>query len=327
MNCQAATGEPSFQILSLDGGGIKGLFSAAVLAKIEDDLGIVVTDHFDLICGTSTGGIIALGLGIGLRPREIVQFYVNQGPAIFRRSRWSGSISWFWNRKYPQKPLKKALQECFGDRRLADCTKRLVVPSYNLDKDEVYLFKTPHHPRLTRDWREPLWKVALATSAAPTFFPSCRDVDRIRLIDGGVWANNPAMVGIVEAVSMIGVPLDSISVLSLGTTNPIANKPNNLDNGGVWQWKKAAIDVALRGQSHGVQGQAQHLLGADRAIRLDPAVPDGLFALDKLTEDRLLSEAAHASRHFAPTFANKLQPHSAAPFEPVTFPQGEKSND
>lgn len=76
-----------FQILSLDGGGIKGLFSAAVLAKIEEDLGVTVADHFDLITGTSTGGIIALGLGIGLHPREIVHFYVSQGPAIFRQMR------------------------------------------------------------------------------------------------------------------------------------------------------------------------------------------------------------------------------------------------
>lgn len=314
-----STGINRFQILALDGGGIKGLYSAAVLAKIEEDLRVNVTDHFDLIVGTSTGGIIALGLGIGFRPREIVHFYVSQGPTIFPRRAWYKKLGCLWSRKYPQEPLKKELQDCFGDKRLADSSKRLVIPSYNLDKDEVYLFKTPHHSRLTRDWKEPLWKVALATSAAPTFFPACRDVDRIRLIDGGVWANNPTMVGIVEAVSMLGVPLEAVSVLSLGTTNPVSHKPNSLDDGGLWQWKKTAIHVALRGQSHGVQGQAQHLLGLERAIRVDPTVPDGLFALDKLSEERLLSEAAHASRHFSPTFASKFQPHIAAPFHPIDF--------
>jgi len=308
-----------FQILALDGGGIKGLFAAAVLAKIEEDLGVDVADHFDLITGTSTGGIIALGLGIGLHPREIVHFYVSQGPAIFRQKQWFTSLCWLWRQKYPQEPLKNALQNCFADKRLADSKKRLVIPSYNLDKDEVYLFKTPHHPRLTRDWKEPMWKVALATSAAPTFFPSCREVDHIRLIDGGIWANNPTMVGIVEAVSMVGVPLQSITVLSLGATNAVANKPSSLDRGGLWQWKKAAIDAAMRGQSHGVQGQAQHLIGHDRAIRLDPVAPDGLFALDKLSEERLLGEAAHASRNFSPVFANKFQPHVAAPYQPLHF--------
>ena len=306
-----------FQILSLDGGGIKGLYSAAVLAKIEDDLGVKVEDHFDLITGTSTGGIIALGLGLGFRPREIVQFYVNEGPKIFRQTRWWTSLCALWRRKYPQEPLKKALRSCFGERRLADSTKRLVIPSYNLDKDEIYLFKTPHHPRLARDWKEPVWKIALATSAAPTYFPSCHDVDHIRLIDGGVWANNPAMVGIVEAIGILNVPLDAISVLSLGTTNGLAAKPNSLDAGGLWQWRSTAIDVALRGQSHGVQGQVQHLLGQERAVRIDPVVPDGLFELDKLSEQRLLSEAAHISRTAAPLFSNKFQPYRADLFCPL----------
>jgi uncharacterized protein len=266
---------------------------------------------------STTGGIIALGLGLGLRPREIVHFYVSEGPNIFRQTRWLTSLWKYWRRKYPQEPLKRALQNCLGDKRLSDSKKRLVIPSYNLDKDEVYLFKTPHHPRLTRDWKEPLWKIALATSAAPSFFPACHDVDHIRLIDGGIWANNPTMVGIVEAVSMLGVPLEAISTLSLGTTNSVANKPSNLDCGGLWQWKQAAIDAAMRGQSHGIQGQAQHLLSKDRAIRLDPAVPDGLFALDKLSEQRLLGEAAHASRIFSPTFEEKFKPHIAQRFVPL----------
>lgn len=312
------TGSDSlFQILSLDGGGIKGLFSAAVLAKVEEDLGVNVAEHFDLITGTSTGGIIALGLGLGLRPREIVQFYVSEGPSIFRKKRWITSLCSLWRQKYPQEPLKTALQRCFGDKRLADSQKRLVIPSYNLDKDEVYLFKTPHHDRLTRDWKVPLWKVALATSAAPTYFPSCHEIDHIRLIDGGIWANNPTMVGIVEAVSMLGIPLSSISVLSLGTTNAVIRRPQALDRGGLWQWKSVGIDAALRGQSHGVQGQAQHLLGPDRAIRVDSIVPDGLFALDKLSERQLLGEAAHTSRNFAPVFTKKFRPHTAGPFVPL----------
>lgn len=306
-----------FQILSLDGGGIKGLFSAAVLAKVEEDLGVRVADHFDLITGTSTGGIIALGLGAGLRPREIVQFYVEKGPRIFRQIRWWSTLRHFFWQKYPQESLRQALEECFGTRRICDSKKRLVIPSYNLDKDEVYLFKTPHHERLARDWKEPMWKVALATSAAPTYFPCCNDVDHIRLVDGGLWANNPTLVGIVEAYSMLGVALESITTLSLGTTNCIANKPNKLDCGGLWHWRKAGVDAAMRGQSHGVQGQAQHLLTKERAFRLDPPVPDGLFELDRLTEKRLLSEAAQASRDFAPKFAERFAKHSAHPFTPM----------
>lgn len=80
------SGTERFQILSLDGGGIKGLFSASVLAKLEDDLGVSIVDHFDLIVGTSTGGLIALGLGMGMRPHELVRFYVESGPKIFQHS-------------------------------------------------------------------------------------------------------------------------------------------------------------------------------------------------------------------------------------------------
>jgi uncharacterized protein len=314
-----------FQILSLDGGGIKGLFSAAVLARIEEDLSVQVTDHFDLITGTSTGGIIALGLGLGMRPKEIVDFYVEHGPQIFRQTSFWTSFCWLLRRKYPQLPLRRAVQQCFEEKLLLDSTKRLIITSYSLDKDEVYLFKTPHHPRLTRDWKVPAWKVALATSAAPTFFPPCEDVDHLRLIDGGVWANNPSLVGIVEAVSMLNVPLQSISLLSLGTTNGLANKPTVLNRGGLWQWRTAGIDAALRGQSHGVQGQAVHLLSKDRAIRLDPAVPDGLFALDKLSEKRLLAEASHASRNFTPTFTSAFRSHIAPEYVPIRHNVSEES--
>lgn len=306
-----------FQILALDGGGIKGLFSAALLAKIEESLdGISIVDHFDLITGTSTGGIIALGLGAGLRPREIVQFYVAEGPKIFKKTPlWTWAKSGFRN-KYSQAPLEGALRKYLQDKLLVDSKKRLVVPSYNLAKDEVYVFKTPHHERLTTDGKVPMWKVGLATSAAPTYFPCCGQVDGMRLVDGGLWANNPTMVGIVEAVSLLGIPLERIKTFSLGTTNSVGAKSRSLDKGGLWQWRKMGIDSALRGQSHGVQGQAQLLLSQDRAIRLDPIVPDGLFALDKLSESELLAEAAHEARKFAPLFTSHFAAHVAAP---VTF--------
>ena len=115
-----------FQILALDGGGIKGLFSAAILAHLEDDLEISITDHFDLITGTSTGGIIALGLGLGIKPREIVEFYVTNGPEIFKPSYFTWLRHIFKN-KYEANPLEKALKEYFEDKKLSDSHKRLVI--------------------------------------------------------------------------------------------------------------------------------------------------------------------------------------------------------
>jgi len=305
----------SFQILALDGGGIKGLFSAAVLTHLDEDLQINIIDYFDLIIGTSTGGIIALGLGIGMRPHEIVSFYVKKGPEIFPHGIGIG-IRQFWQNKFYASPLENALKECFKDKLLGESKKRLVIPSYNLGDDDVYLFKTAHHERLTRDYKVPIWKVALATSAAPTYFPTFRGINHIRLIDGGIWANNPTMVGIVEAVSMLGQALDSIKVLSLGTTDEIKIRADKLDKGGFWQWKKAALDVFLRAQNIGTFTQAQHLLGKNKVIRLNPKVPAGLFKMDKLSENELLSKAAHESRRFAPQFKEVFMNNKAQEFKP-----------
>lgn len=310
-------------ILALDGGGIRGLFSAAVLAKLEDDLNINIVDHFDLILGTSTGGIIAIGLGLGVRPRELVDFYLKKGPAIFPQpSSWATRkwrfCRWCLKRKYDNAPLKAALTEVFGDRLLGDSTKRLVIPSYNLGRDEVWLFKTPHHPRLRRDWRLPAWQVAMATTAAPTYFPAWRGIEGMRLIDGGVWANNPTMVGIIEARSLLRAEFDQIRVLSLGTCDDLKCRPDRLDHGGLVQWCWDAIEVIGHGQSVGTNNLAQLLIGADRVRRVDPRVPPKLFALDGMsTVDKLVAEAASESRTFSPTFAGEFMRHRASRYTPL----------
>lgn len=314
-----------FQILALDGGGIKGLFSAGILAYLEQDLCCRITDHFDLITGTSTGGIIALGLGSGIKPEDILQFYVENGPKIFPETRLR-KIRHYWHRKYDSRNLCNALKECFGEKLLGDSRNRLVIPSYNMGDDDVYLFKTSHNSRLTRDYKVPMWKVAMATSAAPTYFPSCDLIDSLRLIDGGIWANNPTMIGIVEALSLMNVPLDTISIFSLGTTDEVKNRPNSLDNGGLWQWKKTGIDMALRGQSLGAVKQAQLLLGEDRVLRLDPKVPDELFDLDRLSFKELMGKAAHESRHIAPGFKKMFMDHVASEFIPYHQISKEKTH-
>jgi patatin-like phospholipase/acyl hydrolase len=311
-----------FQILSLDGGGIRGLFSAAILAHLEEDLDIKIIDYFDLIVGTSTGGIIALALGMGMELHEVVHFYINKGPEIFA-GRWPSTLrrGWHWSRhwfrnKFKANPLENALKECFGEKLLADSKKRLVISSYNLGDDDIYLFKTPHHDRLTRDYKVPMWKVATATSVAPTYFPSFQGVDRNRLIDGGVWANNPIMIGVAEAVSLLNMPLSAIHVLSLGTTNEVKTRPEKLDRGGIWQWKENAVDVVMKGQSRGALTQAQHLIGKDKVFRIDPNVPDKLFALDKLSESALLGKAAHESRQHSPKFKEMFMGHIAPKYKP-----------
>lgn len=316
----------SFQILVLDGGGLKGIFSAAILAYLEDDFGTRIVDHFDLIAGTSTGGIIALGLGMGMSPRDIIKFYIDYGAKIFP-NKGLLAVRQLIRSKYESAELKQALQECFNDKILADSVKRLVIPSYNIGENDVYLFKTPHHPRLRRDYKVPVWKVAMATSAAPTFLPVFTDIDNVRLVDGGVWANNPIMIALAEAVSMLNVSLNTIKILSLGTTSEVSARKGSLNHGGLWTWKKDAVDLFLQAQSIGACNQAQHLLGTGKVFRVNPKVPSKLFALDKLSAEELLAKAAHESRHFGPIFQQHFKDHQAEEYIPLYTKKGEPQHE
>jgi uncharacterized protein len=311
----------TFQILSLDGGGIRGLFSAAVLAALEDDLNIRIEEHFDLIAGTSTGGIIALGLGVGLRPAEIVEFYKEHGPKIFHNGgmrKFTKPFEQVFRAAYSIKPLEHALQTVFGDRILADSTKRLIIPSSNLDEGDVYLFKTPHHERLRRDWKVPIWQIARATSAAPTYFAASQNVDNVRLIDGGLWANNPTVVAIIEANSMLGVSLNDIRIFNLGTMVSIQKRSHRLNAGGQAAWAlNGGAEIILTLQSKCASGQAQHLIGKENIYCLNPTVPNNTFNLDTVDLRGLTAWAASQSRKFSQEFEQRFRTHHAAPYVPI----------
>jgi hypothetical protein len=195
-----------------------------------------------------------------------------------------------------------------------------VITSFNLGEDDIYLFRTPHHERLRRDYKVPAWQVALATSAAPTYFPCSKDVDRQRLIDGGVWANNPTLVGITEAYGTLNVPLNSISVLSIGTFESVRQRRGHLDIGGKLSWAlgNTAIDVVMRGQSIAVMNQSRYLLGKENVVRLSPNVAGDEFSLDGIhnVED-LIGKAAHHSRTLMPTIKDKFFTHRAPSYAPI----------
>lgn len=314
-------------MLALDGGGVRGIFSAALLAGLEDDIGEPVTERFDLVVGTSTGGIIALGLGAGMSPREILEFYVEEKARIFANPLGWRRLRHPFRAKYRPNALERALRRVFGTTLLGESRVPLAIPSYDIGENAVHLFKTPHHPRLRRDHRVEMWAVAMATSAAPTYFPTFRlPGDHERLVDGGVWANNPAMVGVTEAVSMFGQPLDSIHVLSIGTTSGTRTRPRRLDNAGLLRWAKGpnVVEVLLNGQSAGAFAQVQHLIGQRNAHRLNPVAPDELGALDTCDADALIAKAAHHSRVFCPTFEAEFATHRPAPYSPHHGPLAEE---
>lgn len=307
-----------FQVLALDGGGVKALFTADVLARLETDLGVSIKDSFDLIAGTSAGGIITLALGAGLPPTEIVERYQELATKVFPSNR-RRAYRFPYNLMrsiYQQAPLRSALEGLFGDRTLGDSDKRLVIPSWDAQNGSVHIFKTRHDPRLNRDWRIPMVDVALATTAAPTFLPAAR-VDNHRLIDGGVWANNPSVVAITEATSMLGVPLSSVRLLNIGTTSALADHPRTLDNAGWARWVRRAPELIMAAGSRGTQGLATHLLGRDRYARFDATVPRGAYSLDQANPDDLAGLAAKASRDLSPTFTEMFGGYTATPFQPV----------
>jgi uncharacterized protein len=311
-----------FAVLSIDGGGVRGIFAAAVLADLERDTGTRITDHFDLIVGTSTGGIIALGLGAGMSPEEILAHYINNVNSIFpvwRRSILIRPLS-LVRAKYKPDGLCAVVRGIFGNKLMCDSIVPLVIPSYSIGENAVYLFKTPHNERLRRDWIVPMWQVAMATTAAPTFFPAYSlPGDHVRLVDGGVWANSPSLVGIAEAVSMFGQPIEQIRLLSLGTTVAAAYRPRKLDRGGLIQWVRSphVAQVLIAGQSLGAFSASEHLLGRGHAFRLNPPVPEALVKLDVADSRDLLAAAAHHSRDFCPTYAAEFASHWRGPYTPL----------
>lgn len=225
-----------FKILSIDGGGFKGLSAATALQVIESHNGVLL-DHFDLICGTSTGGLIALALSIGKQSGEIVDFYRKSGPVIFpplsRLQQFSHYIKVAAStnkHKYPNQALKEATQEILGECRMQHAQCFLCIPSLSMTTFRPRVFKTDHDPSLTRDSQLSMVDVALATSAAPTFFPitMCNESDEPQFfVDGGLWANNPAMVGLTEAFKFFAgpdKPYGAVSILSVGCSAGVAGR-------------------------------------------------------------------------------------------------------
>jgi patatin-like phospholipase/acyl hydrolase len=216
-----------FRILSIDGGGIRGIYPAAVLAGLEERYlrGRSIAGYFDLIAGTSTGGIIALGLAAGLTAADLRQLYIERGHEIFppygpglvgRIGRRLSAWRRFLRYSYDQEALAQVLRERLGDLKLSAARTRLCIPSFEGVHGEVYIFKTPHHPDFHKDLHEPMVKVALATSAAPTYYRPLRDAG-YTFVDGGVWANNPVMIALTEALTSYRVDRARVRILSIGS--------------------------------------------------------------------------------------------------------------
>lgn len=318
-----------FRILAIDGGGIRGIFLATFLAGLEERYlgGVSVAQYFDLIAGTSTGGIIALGLASGLTAAGLRHLYIERGCDIFPpiRSDVIGSAKrCFWGLyqyfkfRYDREALMCILRETFGDRKFGEAQTRLCIPSFDGRHGEVYIFKTPHHPDFRKDAKEPMIKVAAATSAAPTFFQPFKD-GGYTFVDGGVWANNPIMVALVDALSCFSVPRERIRILSLGCGDDqyAVGKMKTL-LGGMLAWKDI-IYGAMRLQSLNALGQAGLLIGVDRIVRVNAPTCANEIQLDDWS--RAVAELPNAAKaaldEFGENAASVFLMEPAAPYRPI----------
>lgn len=250
----------TFKILSIDGGGIKGLFSVRALEQLEKKFNSKVHEHFDLICGTSTGGLIALALSLGHSSTSIANFYEKNGNLIFppqsKLKKFFLKIKQgFFGNKYTNKELHKQLVQFFGDNKmLKDCNTYLCIPAYNISDGMPIVFKKSD-ASLFRDQNLNVIDVALATSAAPTYFPNHNIKGEFLpdtlCTDGGVWCNNPSLAALSEAWRYFvgeGKEYDRIQLLSISSINSTTGE--EFRGGSLFTWKEKLIGTALSGQSY-----------------------------------------------------------------------------
>lgn len=291
MSTESNTDQPRRRILCIDGGGIVGSFPASFLAGLEEHLqGRPIGSYFDLIAGTSTGGIIAIGLAMGLSAKELVKFYEQHGPEIFGQDRGPvgnfltralrGGRRWVKN-KYESEPLRGVLKDVLGDKRIGDARTRLLIPAWNPTLRSVYIYKTAHHERLRNDYKSLAVDAALATAAAPTYFKHHVTQHAVGLTDGGTWANNPTALAVVEAIAVLGWPADLLHVLSLGCLEETYSIPKGA---GIGTMGTKILNLFMDGQSHGAMGMAKLLTGHEHdrtaIYRINHTVPLNTFKLD-----------------------------------------------
>lgn len=271
-----------FRILSIDGGGICGILPASVLAELETRYlgGEPIARHFDMIAGTSTGGIIALALAHGLTAREIRDVYVERGGRIFppttRLGRLWRQIRQLQRYPYERKPLEEELLRIFGETPFGAARTRLCIPAFEGRHGEPWLYKTPHHPDYKRDRHASMVSVGLATSAAPTFFEALPNNGYI-MIDGGLWANNPIMNGLVDALTCFDISRRQVKILSLGCGETTFRVDDAKARGGILHWWNIYW-AAMRAQSLNALGQAYLLVGKDQVVRID--APESRDSID-----------------------------------------------
>jgi patatin-like phospholipase/acyl hydrolase len=299
-------------VLAIDGGGIRGLIPALVLAELERRAGRRVFELFDLIAGTSTGGILACALCAPdpYPAAEVAAIYEEEGPAIFDRSVWQRirSAEGLLDEKYDATALDRALERFLADKRLAEAKPDLIVPTYDMTQPGPYFFKS-RHAREQQAEDFPLTVVARASSAAPTYFEPLPVLERA-LVDGGVFAANPAMCAFAEVLRFH--PAGEVVLLSMGTGQRTRQRRfGDVDDWGLVEWARPILDVVFDGISDAVDYQLRHVLGEERYWRLQVELTTASDDLDDASPENIRRLREHAEELIA-TDSAKLDSAVAA---------------
>jgi patatin-like phospholipase/acyl hydrolase len=305
----ANAGPNSIKVLSVDGGGIRGIIPAVILAELQKRLGKEASQTFDLIAGTSTGGIIAVGLGTRCNkdkpytPQELVDLYVQNGAAIFKKNILTLERELVLP-KYSPDGLEAVLLKFFGSTEFKSALTPLLVSSYDLQTQLPFFFKS-HRIAESDDYNWFVRDIARATSAAPTFFPPfhlARGKQDYALVDGGVFVNNPSMAAYIEARRLY--PAANVVVVSVGTGDRQDSiKYATAKDWGLLGWAKHIVPVLMDSVSEAVDYELENLpectyyrlqvkdLPPD-AADMDNVTPENIAKLQAVAQNYVATHAA-----------------------------------
>ena len=285
--------EEPFRILSLAGGGYLGLYTACVLAELEDRIGEPLGRRFDLIAGTSVGGILAIALAFEMPMSRLRTLFVEHGTAIFSdRGLPTSTVGKLRDLtravlgpKYDGQVLRKALVAQLGRRTLGDALHHVVIPATNLSLSRTKVFKTPHASSSRGDEAAHAVSVAMASAAAPAYFPSVK-IGKHLFADGGIFAVAPDQVALNEAEHFLRIPAERVRMLSIGTGTAgylPATRPSEKDGAVDWLSEGRLLLTLISVQQQHVQAIMEDRLG-ERYLHLDGHWPrDAGLGIDVAT--------------------------------------------
>ena len=304
-----------FKILSIDGGGIRGVIPAKWLERLEEQLGTLLCNHFDMVAGTSTGAVLAAGVAAGIPAKKLLNLYTKHGPDIFPPRGFSNRRRSFFNPflkpRYEEEPLAEVLQNHFSGIGADPITlSQLKLDTLIVTYDVLY-----RRPRVLCSWNEqdgriPVWEACKASCSAPTYFPAHQiELDGVQcpLVDGGVVANNPSSLALAFAIKkqlkgdLKAFESDQTPFLvSMGTGN--LTRAISIDEAKQWgtaQWALPILDVLFDGTSSADELVCEAVLSDDAYVRLQVELRIASDDFDDATPQNLNDLQAEAMKYIA----------------------------